>query len=652
MRNLKICSAVVFCLVSLLFISSVASAEDTSPYGLNDWDWTDEALIAAKESGITWMRVGGVYWNQFDTPSDRISSIMERAQKYGMKVSLIVPYTNQRSPEDFANFTTILLNRYPQISALEVFNEENTGGYDVPIQSLDAKNYVPVLKAVYQAAQNFNRSRTEKVIVTTSALYSFPVGYLEDMYSFGAKGYFDVLNFHYYSGKDSPSQSYGWLISHYRKVMQKYGDGDKPIWLTEFGWAINAEPEKERNPDNIGSPQRQLDNLAYVLDASLKSGFVKRVFWFKLTGDDGMSLIHTTDYYDGRVPARLDRTVSANDINLVVRGKVGEWPKSGLVTIDAERIRYSSIDMPQGGYPILRGLTRGVDGTIAAVHASRALVYNQDVNPELTSGILAGDSTLTITGNWTKRWPSDGVLIIDSEKIKYASSASSGSTTIFRGLTRGIDGTAPAAHSLFAKVKNQDLTAGFKRKAYYAYKNFIQANPAWNKAAPLSDVPLAASAPVTITNADFENGQADWSANITIDTTVKRSGLASAKLVNDTGSRKGARHTIIPVEPNKSYFLKAWVRIDPQSDPDMSAMVHASLLSADGQLVRWQLVNNYVIINTDGVWRQIHYPFWTPNNATQLVIYLTTSGGTGTAWFDDVSIEPYDLSHRAIMGRR
>lgn len=62
------------------------------------------------------------------------------------------------------------------------------------------------------------------------------------MYEHGAKGYFDAVSYHPYTYPDSPSLgTRGWaLMLRIRDLMVQNGDGDKQIWVTEYGAPTNG----------------------------------------------------------------------------------------------------------------------------------------------------------------------------------------------------------------------------------------------------------------------------------------------------------------------------------------------------------------------------------------------------------------------------
>lgn len=123
-----------------------------------------------------------------------------------------------KDPQLFANFVTLLLNRYKgKIQAIEVWNEQNlaveNGGNVTPA---DASRYVELLKAAYTAIKKVDPS----VIVVAGGLSSTGVNdpskgvddlvYLKAMYAYnnGEVGkYFDVQGFHPSNTLHSPDEN-------------------------------------------------------------------------------------------------------------------------------------------------------------------------------------------------------------------------------------------------------------------------------------------------------------------------------------------------------------------------------------------------------------------------------------------------------------
>jgi hypothetical protein len=146
--------------------------------------------------------------------------------------------------------------------AYEVWNEPNLeiewGG-----QSPDPARYVGLLKAAYprvKAADPDARVVTAGLATTGGTLAEGKLTttakgkawndlhYIQAMYNAGAKGYFDALGSHPYGFAYAPAQDptvpnvNGLCFRRAEQqhaVMAANGDGDTPIWATEFGWILD-----------------------------------------------------------------------------------------------------------------------------------------------------------------------------------------------------------------------------------------------------------------------------------------------------------------------------------------------------------------------------------------------------------------------------
>jgi hypothetical protein len=93
--------------------------------------------------------------------------------------------------------------------------------------------------------------------------------WLRAVYRAGAGGSFDVLATHPYMGPtDLPPEAPDlrgdnrYLLTHVaavHRLMVANGDGDKPIWFTEFGWSSHPNTGREANWDRGVTLQQQAD---------------------------------------------------------------------------------------------------------------------------------------------------------------------------------------------------------------------------------------------------------------------------------------------------------------------------------------------------------------------------------------------------------
>lgn len=189
-----------------------------------------------------------------------------------------------RNPSDFGDFMGALAAHVaPMIApyrvAYEIWNEPNT---DVEWGGMcpDPAAYARLLAAAYPAVKAADPSAIVAGGAVTTvgeqrsvACYMDDLQFIQGMYSAGARPYFDVLSDHPYGFASPPEADplttnpplvFRRAERHY-DVMVANGDGNKQIWATEMGWAMdprsmgyNCDP-----PDwyYIFTPQQQSDYL-------------------------------------------------------------------------------------------------------------------------------------------------------------------------------------------------------------------------------------------------------------------------------------------------------------------------------------------------------------------------------------------------------
>ena len=258
---------------------------DLNPYGANFFlareveAWKQEkTLEMAQAAGIGWIKQQFSWeeiephnkWQYEWTKYDRI---VELAERYGMEVIARLDRppdwtreNNQfktRPPDnlnDYGDFVHAFVERYRgRVRYLQIWNEPNLSA-EWGFQRVDAVAYVRMLKVAYQRAKE-----ADPDIVVLSAPLAITLEdasmrgnhndliFLEQMYEAGAADYFDILSANAFGldlpPEDPPSSN----VLNFRRVelqqeiMARYGDGDKAVWLNEYGW--NAPPASF--PDEI-----------------------------------------------------------------------------------------------------------------------------------------------------------------------------------------------------------------------------------------------------------------------------------------------------------------------------------------------------------------------------------------------------------------
>ena len=225
--------------------------------------------------------------------------------------------TDEGPPADlntYATFVRELAARYKgRVRAYEIWNEQNLyyewGGRGGKI---NARRYVELLKLAYQAIKSVDPG----AVVISGAMT--PTGwndgdiaiddrvYLEQMYQAGMRNYCDAVGAHpsgYNNPPDADWRNYGnpnvsfnatghpsWFfrgtMESYRNIMVKYGDANKKIWVTEFGWATTHNLGV---PPNTGyeyaadiTEEQQAQYLVRAIEMGRNWGWVGPMFVWNL----------------------------------------------------------------------------------------------------------------------------------------------------------------------------------------------------------------------------------------------------------------------------------------------------------------------------------------------------------------------------------
>ncbi len=266
--------------------------------GAYEWGPLDEIAGAANAAGVK------ILWSAVKAPD---------WARGGQDLSVEGPPNN---PQDYADFAGALAKRYcnTSVKAIEVWNEQNLH-YEWGNMTIDPAAYMALLKPAYTRIKQVCPS----MIVVSGALT--PTGapapvamddyaYLEGMYRNGLKNYSDAIGAHpsgfnvapwVRGGQDAcdfirqqgsiftgpcdtlhHSWSFYATLNGYYRIMQNYGDGNKKIWPTEFGWASGwtGTPGYEYADDNTLQEQAEWTVRSYQL--MKQWGFVGVAFLWNL----------------------------------------------------------------------------------------------------------------------------------------------------------------------------------------------------------------------------------------------------------------------------------------------------------------------------------------------------------------------------------
>ncbi|NJN84375.1 MAG: hypothetical protein HC802_20240, partial [Caldilineaceae bacterium] len=175
--------------------------------------------------------------------------------------------------QSYANFVGAMAGAFcgTSLKAIEVWNEQNLH-YEWGNRPLDPAEYMNLLRPAYAAIKAACPSMLVISGAPTPAGSNPPFAmddfqYLEGMYQNGLKDYADGIGAHpsgynvppsigwetacstiqqtgnsFNGACDTPHHSWSFrsTMEGYRNIMMVYGDADKRIWPTEFGWAAGG----------------------------------------------------------------------------------------------------------------------------------------------------------------------------------------------------------------------------------------------------------------------------------------------------------------------------------------------------------------------------------------------------------------------------
>jgi hypothetical protein len=190
----------------------------------------------------------------------RVSTVIDEVRARGMQIFITVhqspawsrPGTGSEvkqyptDPNAIKPWLTFIASTYgAKLLAIEVWNEPNLVDFtQLTDLATQCAKYVPVLKAAYTAIKA-GRSSLPVILAGPSQTDD---AFIKGCYTNGAKGYFDILGVHPYQGNQTRPPESTDITGKARmtnmpaiiNLMAQNGDGDKPIWWTEFGFSVHS----------------------------------------------------------------------------------------------------------------------------------------------------------------------------------------------------------------------------------------------------------------------------------------------------------------------------------------------------------------------------------------------------------------------------
>jgi hypothetical protein len=170
----------------------------------------------------------------------------------------------------YADYGAAIVERYPQLHAVEIWNEYNAGTFIAGPATADKPAYYTRMLA--QTALRLRSVRDDLRIVAGGTV---PVthGFLRDIIAQGAMPYLDVVSVHPY--RQTP-EGIDVEIAELRALIKRHNQGaEKPIWATEFSQEVQGPAD-----------QRAAATYLAQLATLLLSQGVERMYYYLGLDDD------------------------------------------------------------------------------------------------------------------------------------------------------------------------------------------------------------------------------------------------------------------------------------------------------------------------------------------------------------------------------
>jgi hypothetical protein len=254
-----------------------------------------------------------IEWKEFEPAKGQylwepIDGIVDAAHAAGLNVLLSVVkapdwarggYAEEDGPPadfgDYGDYMGAMAQRYcGRVQAYEIWNEQNLKREWDTGRPLSASEYVELLhvardriKAACPSAIVVSGGPTPVGYTSDTAIDDFD--YLRQMYEAGLSNYCDAVGVHpsgfnnppdwrYPPGYSEPGDSESFrgnrqfyflnTIEGYHDIMASFGDGDRKLWATEFGWAcIENLTEKPNEGYEYAADNTEFEQAGYLVTA-------------------------------------------------------------------------------------------------------------------------------------------------------------------------------------------------------------------------------------------------------------------------------------------------------------------------------------------------------------------------------------------------
>ncbi len=140
----------------------------------------------------------------------------------------------------YAAYSAEIVRKYPEVKAVEVWNEYNAGTFIAGPATANKPYYY---KLMLEKAALAVRAARPDVKILAGGTVPVTHGFLRDVFAQGAMPYLDAVSVHPYrktpEGVDAE-------MAELRELIKRHNNGaEKPIWATEFSYEVNSQGDQK-----------------------------------------------------------------------------------------------------------------------------------------------------------------------------------------------------------------------------------------------------------------------------------------------------------------------------------------------------------------------------------------------------------------------
>jgi hypothetical protein len=251
----------------------------------------EQTAALMQEAGVGFVKFDFL-WEDIEPESGhfdfaKYDRIVETLQRYGVRTQGLLSYNPpwsgrawNQAPDvvSFCRYARAVVDHFQdRVRHWELCQEPDNPTFWQPQDNM--RSYVNLIRHAYPVIKSIDPSC---VIHLGGMSRSLPMS-LREVYEAGGKDCFDVVNIHPFADPRLPGamDAIRHMHAFILRVMQHYGDGEKPIWFTEIGCPGMLDPHAAKdwwlgpNPDE----DVQASWVTSVYTEMLQWKNVKKIFW-------------------------------------------------------------------------------------------------------------------------------------------------------------------------------------------------------------------------------------------------------------------------------------------------------------------------------------------------------------------------------------